>query len=290
MIMRGNILMNWDTGFYAFLNMDVISEQSLTIYDLGLEIRKNEEYHYENASRDYQGFLFQYTLDGYGYYETNETSYKITKDKAFLITFPENSNYYLPNIKNHYWTFFYIHFYGPAAMPFYKRIRELTGPIMELRQDSPPIRMFFELYETLKDNKSLERYAKSEWVYQFLTSLLRYVESPPNKIINPYVTAAIDWMHLYYSKQCNLEEMSNTIGFSYPHLTRVFYKEMGINPIQYLINIRLEHGMYLLINTDTPIQEIAQQCGFSCANYFTKVYKKIFHTTPTEYRKQHGKK
>lgn len=293
MIERGNFLMSWATGNYGFINVDFISKESLCINDLGLEARCNEYYHFNNSTRDYQGYLFQYTLGGYGIYEACKIKHKLTKGKAFLITFPEESQYFLTADDNpdNCWTFFYIHFSGPAAAPLFDRIRELSGPVIELEMDSLPISLFFELFDTLRNQSrnqnQLTRYMGSEWLYRFLISLLRYIEAPPNRKLSSHVAAAMEWMNMHYSEQINLEGMSASIGVTYSHLTRQFYKEQGVSPIEYLTHIRLEHGMQLLLNTNLTIDQIATECGFSCANYFTKVYKRVLHITPSDYRRQH---
>lgn len=289
MIERGNFLMSWATGHYGFLNADYISNESLCINDLGLEQRTSEEYYFNNLTRDYQGYLFQYTLDGYGIYEADGVKHKMSRGKAFFITFPEDSKYYFSsdNKPDNSWTFFYIHFSGPAAAPFYKRIRELSGPVVEIALDSPPINQFLELYDTLRSKSPLIRYMNNEWLYRFLISLLRYVEAPSDRQLSSYVAAAIEWMKMHYSEQINLEDMSESLGVSYSHLCRQFSREQGITPMEYLTRIRLEHGMQLLLNTDLTIEQIAAECGFSCGNYFTKVYRKILNVTPSDYRKRH---
>jgi AraC-like DNA-binding protein len=274
---------------YNFFSVDTIAEKSLCLIDLGLEKRNSESYYYDNASRDYQGYLFQYTLDGYGIYERQGRQYKLSSGKAFFITFPEDSKYYFPfqDHPDHEWTYFYLHFSGPAVEPFFRRIMEVSGPIMELEINSLPIRLFFELFDTLHSQQQLERYAGSEWLYRFMIALLRSVEFPPTRKLSPHVAAAMEWIKKNYANQVNLEGMSREIGVSYPHLTRQFCKDQGITPIQFLTHIRLQHGMQLLLKSNLSIEKIAEDCGFSCANYFTKVFKKVFHSTPGEYRKLH---
>lgn len=281
--------MSWNYGSYGFLNFDTISEKTLCINDLGLENRYNEVYDYKNNKRDYSGYLFQYTLEGDGIYETPDETFLLSKGSAFLITFPEDSHYYLPPGKGtkYHWTYFYIHFSGPAAKPFYDRIRELKGPVFSLELNSPPIHSFLTLYDSLKDERQLTKYKGSEWLYNFLIALLRHLEFPPNQIRNSHVTAALDWMQTHYASPLNLETMCLELGVSLSHLSRQFHKEFGITLIAYLTQIRLEHAVQLLLNTDASIQEISADCGFSSSNYFTKIYKKVLHITPTQYRKQH---
>lgn len=280
--------MHINLATYGFLNYDRIAEESLQIIDLGVEKRVNEQYYYDNKNRNYEGYLFQYSLEGYGIFESSNQKTKLTKGKAFFITFPDESSYYLPEeIEDNPWTYFYIHFKGPAVKPFYKRIKELNNSIISLDLDNPPIRMFFELFQLVHNHNKLEPYKGSEWLYQFLISLLKSIEFPSNLKRSPCVLEAIHWMQRNYSTPQNIEDMCRVIGVSISHLTRQFDKEQGITPIKYLTRLRIEHSMYLLLNTDMTIDSIAKNCGFACGNYFSKVFKKMLHLTPHEYRRQH---
>lgn len=284
--------MQFDTGFYGFIHIDSISEESLCIQDMGLERRQNESYCFRNKNRDYQGYLFQYTLEGCGIYEVRNNVYRLTRGKAFLLSFPDEGSYYLPPSQGteEHWTYFFLHFTGPGARPFYDRIRDLFGPVLSLEPESPAVSLFFEFYQSLQWGRKPEQYEDSEWLYRFLTALLRSLEFPSGRKVNPHVSAAMNWMQTQYARPQSLEEMSREIGVSLSHLSRQFHKEKGITLIQYLTRIRLEHAMHLLVNTKLPVGKIAEECGFSCGNYFTKVYKKVLHVTPEEYRRQHGVK
>lgn len=281
--------MDFDTGFYGFIHTDAVAEDSLCIQDMGLEKRQKERYCYHNKGRDYKGYLFQYTLDGYGIYEDRGTIYRLDKDKALLLSFPDEGSYYLPseNDRDNQWVYFYIHFSGPAAEVFYNRIRELTGPVLSLEAQSPAINQFFELYHSLGNGRKTEIYEDSEWLYRFLISLLKGIEFPSSHKANSHVAAAAEWIQTQYIKSISLEEMSHLLGISLAHLSREFHKEKGMTLIQYLTRTRLEHAMYLLVNTTLPIHEIAGGCGFTSSNYFTKVFKKVLSTTPEDYRSQH---
>ncbi len=282
--------MNFETGFFGFIHINTIAENTLCIQDLGLEKRQNERYYYDNKNRDYEGYLFQYTLDGYGLYRTMDRDYKLTKDKAFLLSFPDEGSYFLPDAEasGNHWTFLFIHFKGPAVKPFFNRIRELSGPVMNLDAQNPAILLVNELYHHLKSGKQLEQYEDSEWLFRFLTALLRSIEFPQDRNPPSLVDAAACWIQSHYALPQSLEDMSRELGVSLSHLSRQFHKQKGVTLIQYLTRTRLEHAMSLLVDTDIPIHKISEKCGFGSRNYFSKVYKKVLHMTPEEYRKQHS--
>ncbi len=281
--------MFWELGNYGFFNNDYISEESLCINDLGVELRKDRSYYHNNMTRDYHGYLFQYTLDGCGIYKKGDVEHRLTKGKAFFISFPEDSQYYLADSEesegdaNNRWKLFYIHFSGPAVKPFFNRIHDINGSVMDLEMDSSPVSLFYNLYSSLQNKKELGRYKGSEWLYRFLIALLENLEFSSKKA-SPHVALAIDWMRKNYTKQVNLNDMCNEIEISYPHLSRLFLKEQGLTPIEFITQLRIEHGIHLLLNTDLTIKEIAKRCGYSSANYFTKVYKKAMNVTPSQYR------
>lgn len=57
-------------NFYGFINHDSISPLPLILYDMGFELRQNEDYYFDNHNREnYDGYIIQYTLSGYGIYE-----------------------------------------------------------------------------------------------------------------------------------------------------------------------------------------------------------------------------
>jgi len=282
--------MRWVYGNYPFLYNEFMAENSLSVIDVGVETRQNKSYYYDNNARNYQGYLFQYTLDGYGIYECNGKRYKISKGNAFFISIPENSRYYyMPTEDNSKlnWMFFYVHCTGPAVAPFYRRIHELTGPVIDLGPDNVLTSIFYNFYNSLYKQKQVDHYMACEWLYHFLVTLLRSVESPLSGKKSSHVAHAVEWIKKNYSKPVNLEEMCSEIGVSYPHVARLFYDEKGITPIQFLTQIRLEKSKELLLNTNLPINIIAAQCGFSTANYFTKVFKKAMYITPSTYRQLH---
>lgn len=271
---------------YGFLNIDNIEPSPLRLYDFGVEIRSNENYYFDNSNRgSYKGYLFQYTLDGTGIFETQNKSISLSKGQAFFISFPNKSKYYLN--KNTSWKFFYIHFNGSLAKDFFKHINLLHGNTLNLNNDSSCIRLFFDEFNAVSKGKQYKRYESGEFIYKFLTSLIRDLETPTLHNTSELVENTVQWINSNYSTNMSLSAMSNELGISLPHLTRQFHKQKGLSPMKYLTNVRLEHSIALLLNTSLTINEIALACGFSNGNYYTKVFKKVTSMTPSEYRNLH---
>lgn len=275
-------------GNYGFANIDSFTTNLLHIYDFGVEHRKDENYDYNNAKRkDYDGYLLQYTLGGKGYIEMDGMTTELTSGKAFLIPFPHDSRYYLGKEEGEEWNFCYVHFNGLIADTYYDYISKMQGNIVSVSENSQSIQTFMKEYQAVQNGKQHGQYNNSIFLYQFLMLFLQDLETPTHSIRIGCVDKAVDWMTQNFATQKNLSEMCMEIGVSLAHLTRQFHQQKGITPMHYLRNIRLEHSLVLLSSTVLTVEEIALECGFSSANYYTKVFRKSFGLTPTAYRMAH---
>ncbi len=64
-----------------------------------------------------------------------------------------------------------------------------------------------------------------------------------------------------------------------------FKKYVGTTPTKYIIKLRMQQAVDLLLNSELSIQEIASRCGYNDYNFFTKVFKGEFGVAPSKYRK-----
>ena len=64
-----------------------------------------------------------------------------------------------------------------------------------------------------------------------------------------------------------------------------FKKYTNCSLIDFLLNIRLTKAKELLVNAKKSVEEIAELCGFSSANYFGLIFKKKEGVSPINYRK-----
>lgn len=275
-------------GYYYCMDFSGSEEEPCQMVDCGIEMRQDEFYDFNNRNRpNYDGYLLQYTMNGTGYYESESDTVRMKQGMAFLVPIPDASRYYLKQEPGEYWELFYIHMRGPVVEAVCELIRSRVGAVMTVPAESKVVAAFFEEFEKMRRGKTYKKYEVGEWLYQFLIEWLREVENS-HVGESKCVSEAVEWIHRNYATQENLSEMCQKIGVSLPHLTRQFHKEQGITPEQYLMNLRLQQAVNLLTNTGLRVNEVSIRCGFSCGNYFSKVFRRKFLMTPTEYRNQYG--
>jgi len=101
------------------------------------------------------------------------------------------------------------------------------------------------------------------------------------------VQSAIDYISQHYGeKDLSVAQIAEHLHFSPAYLNVLFKQEMKVTIKQYLSNYRLERAKLLLERGYCKVTEIAEQCGYTNANYFAKVFRDATGVTPAEYRKQ----
>lgn len=86
------------------------------------------------------------------------------------------------------------------------------------------------------------------------------------------------------SADLSLTAMANMLQINASYLSALFKKETGVTLTEYVNKKRIDHAILLLNSSDAQIQTIAQHCGITDVNYFTKLFKKQVGKTPKEYR------
>ncbi len=89
----------------------------------------------------------------------------------------------------------------------------------------------------------------------------------------------------YSESELSLEYISKNLSYSPKYISSTFKKQFNIGISDYITTVRIQHACTLINQGFTSIQDIANQCGYSDAQYFSKVFKKRMEQLPREYIK-----
>ncbi|MCY9698229.1 AraC family transcriptional regulator [Paenibacillus alginolyticus] len=89
----------------------------------------------------------------------------------------------------------------------------------------------------------------------------------------------------YSNPELSLNHLEDEFGINGKYLSFLFREEIGVKFVDYLSQVRLEYAKVLLLETQSSVQDIANQVGYTNSMTFIRAFKKCFGVTPGEYRK-----
>lgn len=184
----------------------------------------------------------------------------------------------------------WIHFDGPLSREYYNHITQKYGNII-LPPNLQTIKYNIEkIYTTFKSGQHISESTISTQITTILNEILNssvidtncYAESYNS--LNNILKNAISYINENFSKPIHLEEIAKKASLSPFYFTRIFAKETGMTPYQYLISTRISAAKFLLKSTQLSVKEIALSTGFSNETSFCSSFKKYENITPSHYR------
>lgn len=97
-------------------------------------------------------------------------------------------------------------------------------------------------------------------------------------------------IHEYISENCtkpiDITAVAERFSYTPDYVIRVFKRAYGITPHNYLTNCRIEYAKLLLLNTDRPIAEVAETCGYTDFTTFFRAFRARTKRSPKEWRNE----
>lgn len=98
------------------------------------------------------------------------------------------------------------------------------------------------------------------------------------------IQITINYMNQHFGEKITIESLSKLVNMSESNFNRIFKKEAGISPIDYLISVRIKKAKKFLREKTNTITEISMSCGFYSLSHFSSCFMKQFGMSPSEYQ------
>jgi len=229
-----------------------------------------------------------YCIDGSGHLTVDGKEYRLTADSWFVIPCHEPHSY-LADDKSP-WSIYWVHFGGSRA----DRYKKFYGLLMECGEaNSSPkvnrIAIFNELLAALEVGFSAE---SLEYANMNLSSLLAsFFYADTFASVKGYhsdkpVDRAILFMQRNVYKSLKIREISDYLGLSESHFSKIFRNQTGTSPIDYFIHLKMQEAMRLLTSNATRVKEVAFALGYDDPLYFSRVFSRHTGMSPAAFAKR----
>ena len=101
-----------------------------------------------------------------------------------------------------------------------------------------------------------------------------------------HVNRTVTYLEQHYDQIESLSEISEYAGLSPAYLSSRFKEEVGMGVIEYLNQIRLKHARELIAQNNIPLKSIIYSVGFTSYPYFSRLFRKKYHISPSDFRKK----
>jgi transcriptional regulator GlxA family with amidase domain len=92
------------------------------------------------------------------------------------------------------------------------------------------------------------------------------------------------WITDNLRKKLSIEVLADRVAMSVRNFERVFTREVGRTPSQYVLQARVEAVRHQLERTDRGLEQVAAACGFGSADVMRRSFSRFIGVTPNQYR------
>ena len=231
--------------------------------------------------------LFHFVTRGRGSLQIDGARYEIGAGDAFLIPAEQLANYEAS--EQDPWSYSWAGLTGLRAARYVRQILTIASERYVLRGlDTEKYAASIKKAAYLEGTNAIN-YFRSEIA---LCELFCYFASDLSELghsgYTPSLAARIKfYLDAKYTEKLRLGEVAAQFHIHPNHLSRVFREEFDIAPKHYLMELKLQKSVQMLLETDVSVALIAASLGFEDQHAFSKAFKKYRGVSPTDYRKIH---
>ena len=157
---------------------------------------------------------------------------------------------------------------------------------LPLIRTAPDYEMLLKLIRKLFscNAESLEDGMRQKGIFLQILSLCFSESSVKKSYMSPLLLKAKEYIDINFrNPDLNVSKVAVKNSVTSNHICRLFQKELGISPLEYINSLRLKHACELLVNSSLNVAQVALETGFKDPNYFSRLFKKKNGISPSNF-------
>lgn len=238
---------------------------------------------YHLARESFDSFLLLYIRKGKLRFETEGQEQTASRGQFVLLDCYQYHAYSTDSG----WDCLWCHFDGVTARHWYRNIVERVGNAFTVPDSQPIISKLTAIFEVFDSGDTVREPLLSKYLTDILTSVLLYAPYDERTYAHIGIAEKITaYISEHFTENLSVSQLASMAGLSDYHFIRIFKKQTGFTPHEYLLNTRMNMARYLLKNSRLPVKNICFTAGFSGESVFCTAFKRIEGMTPAQYRER----
>ena len=188
--------------------------------------------------------------------------------------------------------FYFIRFthagaYEKKEQWHFKQPQEISFPLDGVYpiKNSSGVSLLFDEINSLSRHRGSTIAFRQKILFQelLLTLIHDFHAQTISKDTRQVIEETIDYIGHHYHQAISLTDLAKMAGLSKSHYSRLFKKNTGYSPIEYLTHLRIDRAKELLAHSDIRVKEVSQNVGYEDELYFSRIFKKIVGVSPTQF-------
>ncbi len=240
-------------------------------------------YDYRIEREDYHNYMLFYICDGRLSVTSGGQTMVASAGQAGFLNCHEPHEYHTIGNTEFVW----LHLDGSNTADFYQQAVWAHGGFVFDTPYAQEIKNgIYEIIFAFRNEQPFSEVRLSHKIYGLLAAAVD-TNKPENErsAKNDPVAAAMYFIRQQYMNPITLNDVAAYANMSLYHFSRLFKRDCGYSPHEYIILTRLNRAKHLLKTTDLAIKVIAQKVGYQNVSSFTNAFTARVGISPTLFRK-----
>jgi len=235
-------------------------------------------------------YLLHHVLSGKGRFVAGDFQTELRAGHSFLIH-PRQLVSYVSDPDDP-WRYRWVAFTGRQAAELVAQAGfGLERPVADTGENRGPAERCRHIFEAFRSRSRSAPLQASGHLHLLLADLQQAAAEANPAVLRPeshseeLVRQVVGYLTTQYAEPVTIEAMAESLGYNRAYLSRLFKRHTGMTPIAFLTQARIDHGRRLLRERpELTVEQIASSVGFHDALYFSKLFRRRYGESPTDYR------
>lgn len=184
------------------------------------------------------------------------------------------------------WEAEWLHFDGVCAKGYYEAITAGKGPVITLASTCRLFTYLHQIYRQFKDSLPIKEALLNNYLVNILTEMLIGKDAWDTFPSLSIIEDSIAYINEHITQDLTLDHLAAQATLSPFYFSRLFKKETGFSPHNYIITTRINNAKYLLRTSDASVKTICFETGFTSESSFCTAFRRETGLSPSQYRRQ----